>query len=207
MAAVLDDYGNAITNEDGSNWQPSDTPPTDSTTVDTSAGQPAADPIDTYDFIQRLTSFISSQQATYTDSAMSDTEKGQALMAGAGSKNAPTPTGEKGFLGGALDWVKNAVGWENMDDRTKAAAITVGGGLIAGLGKGYADSKKLALEERHINTQDMLAQTQADILQKKAANQNFSGFTFNQPVDANGKPVGIINSPAKITPLKQRVTQ
>lgn len=127
-------------------------------------------------------------------------------ISGAGRDNAIAGTGENGFLGDTLDAMKKIFGWDDkMDPRVKAAALTIGAGALAGVGNAIQNKRKLDLEEKKINTESMLAQTQADIAKQKMANQA-GALTFNAPVDANGQPVGLINRVAKLTPLKNRVT-
>lgn len=140
--------------------------------------------------------------AGYTGGAAMDMK---APISGAGKDNATTGTGDKGFIGGLLESFKKE--WGGWSDRTKAAAITVGAGLAAGLGKGYFDNKKLAIEEKQINAQTNLANTQAEIAQKKLENQKFGTFKFNPNLDAAGNPIGLIGTPAPFTPLKNRVTR
>jgi len=110
-----------------------------------------------------------------------------------------------GWLDKLLYSVKNDINWKS--DKVQVAAMTIGAGAIAGIGKGIADKEKMKLEERKINTAEMLAKSQADIAAQRAQNQNFSNFQFNAPTDAAGQPVGLINraARARLTPVTKRV--
>lgn len=209
--AYLDDYGNPITTDSGADWQPSAQP-------ESAASSPeaylAGDEGKWLDNLMQYSGYVEDVLGLNTGGAMdtggfeglTETQAaGGASISGPGKDNAATGTGDKGFIGGLLESFKKE--WGGMGDRSKAAVLTVGAGLAAGLGKGYIDNKKLAIEEKTANAQTNLANTQAEIAQKKLENQKFGTFKFNPNLDAAGNPIGLIGTPAPFTPLKNRVTR
>ena len=147
-------------------------------------------------------SWMTEQDVTGGGSAAVNTNQ---LATGAGKV---APPKEEGFIEGKVNAFKNLIGWENMGDRSKAAVITVGGGAIAGMGAGYFKGKQTEATNKiardRADTEKMLAQSQAAIAEKKSANQDFSKFKYNEPLGPDGKPLGLINRTAKLTPVSQR---
>ena len=193
--AIFDDYGNPLVNDNGSDWSP-DAAPTDSTPdfgadYFTGPDGASADPINTYtgDIWNSLSQFITQQGATFDTMSPSSDSSGVVKAPEGGSS-----------IGKMLDSFKSTIGWDSMGDKTKAATITAGAGLIAGIGKGYSDAKTRELQQQKINTDRLLAESQTKINERKMANQDFSKLQFNQPAK------GLVFSPAALTPADKRRT-
>jgi hypothetical protein len=102
-------------------------------------------------------------------------------------------------LGKFATWM----GFSNQNDFAKAllpAATMVGGGIISGLGAGYAASQKRKLEKQALDSQMQLNAAHTAKLQAQAANQaGIAGMKVNQS--------GLIGAPwkaAPIVPVSQR---
>ncbi len=118
------------------------------------------------------------------------------------------------WLSKMLDSARSTFGFPDTEKgNTEFGKLAATGGAlaVAGLGQGYFAGQKLQQEkelyQQKLDIDRKLAESQASIAEKKMANQDFSKFKFKPPVDANGNPVGLINSVAGITPLSKRVPQ
>lgn len=117
------------------------------------------------------------------------------------------------FIGKALSFVRDDIfGFDTNPQNTDPnkndfAKGLMGAGVaaIAGAGKAYSDTRKLnqdrELTQQKIDIERQLAESQANLLKQRLANQNFDGLK----IASNKSPTGLIGIPAVVSPVTRRV--
>ncbi|MDP3939813.1 MAG: hypothetical protein Q8R92_16975 [Deltaproteobacteria bacterium] len=177
----LDDYGNELTNTDGTPWVPNtDTPAAEQ-------DQPSYIQPDIWTngaevgswFAEGLAAFVRGNSYSREPEQTGGGDFGPRASEADSLSDKAVKTSDNWFSK-LFDTVGKAIGWDSMGDKTKGAVITAGASLIAGAGAGYAASQKAALDKQMADDKIALEK------QKRDNQAGIINMKFGQPSKGRG---------------------